>query len=60
MCTLACAKMYTLNMEMYAGKHPKRPLNLQNSGLEVVKRIIEPVSRTGRSITTDNIYSKEK
>lgn len=56
--SLECAKIfYTMNMEVYAGKQPEAPFKLENSGLEVVQRMVQPVSGTGRSITTDNWFT---
>lgn len=48
---------YTLNMEIYPGKQPDGPFSLSNSAKDVVLRLIEPISGSGRNITTDNWYS---
>lgn len=56
--SMACAKtFYTMNMEVYTRKQVQRPFRLNNSGLEVVTRMIEGVSGTERNITTDNCFS---
>uniref|UniRef100_A0A1B6JQP1 PiggyBac transposable element-derived protein domain-containing protein n=1 Tax=Homalodisca liturata TaxID=320908 RepID=A0A1B6JQP1_9HEMI len=55
---LTCARtFYTMNLEVYAGKQPPGPFQIQNSGLAVVSRLVQPVSGTGRNITTDNWYT---
>lgn len=56
---LCDAKMfYTFNMEIYPGKQPNEgPYNLDNSGLAVVQRLCQPISNTGRNVTTDNWYT---
>lgn len=55
---MSCAKtFYTMNMEVYAGKQPEGPYRVDNSGLSVVNRLVQPVSGTGRNITTDNWYT---
>lgn len=55
---LVCAKsFYTLNLEVYLEKQPDGPYALGNSACDVVLRLIEPISGTGRNITTDNFFS---
>lgn len=55
---MTCAKtFYTMNMEVYAGAQPRGPFSVNNFGLAVVTRLVQPVSGTGRNITTDNWYS---
>lgn len=46
-----------MNMEVYAGAQPRGPFSVDNSGLALVTRIVQPVSGTGRNITTDNWYT---
>lgn len=47
-----------MNMEVYAGAQPRGPFSVDNFGLAVVTRIVQPVSGTGRNITTtDNWYT---
>lgn len=56
--SLTCAKtFYTMNMEVYAGKQPEGPYKVDNSGLAIVSRLVQPVSGTRRNITTDNWYT---
>nr|CAH7750633.1 unnamed protein product [Callosobruchus chinensis] len=47
---------YVLNIEVYTGKQPKGPFQLNNSPGEVLKRLITPISGTGRNITMDNWF----
>lgn len=55
---MTCAKtFYTMNMEVYAGAQPRGSFSVDNSGLAVVTRLVQPVSGTGRNITTDNWYT---
>lgn len=48
---------YTSNLEIYAGKQPDGPYKVDNSASSVVKRLILPISKTGRNVTTDNWFS---
>lgn len=55
---MTCAKtFYTMNMEVYAGAQPRGPFSVDNFGLAVVTRLVQPVSGTGRNITTDKWYT---
>nr|CAH7744243.1 unnamed protein product [Callosobruchus chinensis] len=47
---------YVSNMEVYTGKQPEGPFQFNNSPGEVVKRLITPISGTGRNITMDNWF----
>lgn len=46
---------YILKMEVYAGKD-ERPTE-ERSAKAVVRRLVKPVERTGRNITTDRYYT---
>lgn len=46
-----------MNMKVYAGAQPRGPLSVNNSGFAVVTRLVQPVGKTGRNITTDNWYT---
>lgn len=56
--SLACAKtFYTLNMEVYAGKQPEGPYQVDNSAKCVVNRMVQPISGSRRNVTTDNWFT---
>ncbi|XP_035223678.1 uncharacterized protein LOC118196351 [Stegodyphus dumicola] len=48
---------YTWKMEIYAGKQPKGPFQVDNSPSSVVKRLMEPLYNSGRNLTVDNWYT---
>ena len=55
---LVDAKMYYLHhFEIYAGKQPDGPYSLSNKPADVVRRLTEPISGSGRNITADNWFT---
>lgn len=48
---------YVYNLEIYAGQQPGDPFNKSNACSDVVLRLIQPISKTGRNITMDNCFS---
>lgn len=52
-----CAKsFYTNNLEIYAGRQPDGPYQVDNSGKSVVERIVAPISGSKRNVTVDNWF----
>lgn len=47
---------YTGNLEIYAGTQPDGPFKIDNGAASVVTRLIQPISKTGRNVTTDNWF----
>lgn len=55
---LTDAKMfYTHTMEVYVGKQPDGPNQVDNSALALVLRLSENIHNTGRNITCDNFFT---
>ncbi|XP_023220256.1 piggyBac transposable element-derived protein 4-like [Centruroides sculpturatus] len=55
---LADARMYyTYNFEIYCGKQPEGPYSISNSPDQVVKRLINPITKSGRNLTVDNWFT---
>ncbi|CAI6376022.1 unnamed protein product [Macrosiphum euphorbiae] len=48
---------FTSNMEIYVGTQPDGPFKFENKPSSIVKRMITPISKTGRNITIDNWYT---
>lgn len=48
---------FTSNMEVYVGTQPESPFKFENKPSSIVKRMITPISKTGRNITMDNCYT---
>lgn len=48
---------YLLKFEIYTGIQPEGPFRVSNSAHDIVLRLVEPIKRTGRNITTDNWYT---
>lgn len=44
-------------MEVYVGTQPEGPYKVENKPSSIVKRMITPISNTGRNITMDNWYT---
>lgn len=51
---------YTFNLEAYVGTQPEGPYKFNNSGEEIVLRLVEPVAYTNRNITADNWFTSVK
>lgn len=49
--------LYILNLEIYCGKQPDGPYNVSNSPLDLVQRMITPVSGSNRNLMIDNWFS---
>ncbi|XP_044745207.1 piggyBac transposable element-derived protein 4-like [Coccinella septempunctata] len=48
---------YTMNLETYVGLQPEGPYKLNNSGEEIVLRLVQPIAGTNRNVTGDNWFS---
>ncbi|XP_054746374.1 kinesin-related protein 4-like [Anastrepha obliqua] len=52
------AKMfYASKMEVYVGKQPSGPYEVDNSSMELVVRLSESIHNSGRNITCDNFFT---
>ena len=56
-CLVDFRMFYTSQMEIYAGKQPEVPYKPSNSPADLVKRLIQPISHTGRNVTFDNWFT---
>lgn len=48
---------YTHNLEIYAGKQPEGPYMLSNKPIDIVMRLVQPLTGSGRNITCDNWFT---
>ncbi|KAJ0171538.1 hypothetical protein K1T71_013088 [Dendrolimus kikuchii] len=49
-----CSDSEEDDLQLYAGKQPEGPYQLSNAASDVVKRLITPISGTGRNLTIVN------
>uniref|UniRef100_A0A1B6CKB4 PiggyBac transposable element-derived protein domain-containing protein n=1 Tax=Clastoptera arizonana TaxID=38151 RepID=A0A1B6CKB4_9HEMI len=53
--SMACARtFYISKMEVYVGKQPDGPFSVDNSGMSVIERLVEPITGTYQNISVDN------
>ncbi|XP_039288779.1 piggyBac transposable element-derived protein 4-like [Nilaparvata lugens] len=48
---------YVSSFEIYCGTQPKGPFCISNKATDVVKRLVAPIEKTHRNLTTDNYYT---
>lgn len=48
---------YVWNFEIYCGAQPRGPYALSNKATDDVKRLVAPVEKSNRNLTTDNHYT---
>lgn len=48
---------YSSNLEVYTGKQPEGPYNMNNSADAVVERLISRISGSGTNVTVDNWFN---
>lgn len=54
---LADSKTFFANkMEVYCGRQQQGPYNVSNSAKDVVLRLVQPISQSGRNVTVDNFF----
>lgn len=47
---------YTVNLEVYCGRQPSGPYECSKKAIDVVQRLISPISNSSQHITFDNWY----
>ncbi|GBM64930.1 hypothetical protein AVEN_66122-1 [Araneus ventricosus] len=55
--TVCANTLYTLNLEIYAGKQPGGPCSVSNSPLDVVLRLSKPIFNRGRNVIVNNWFT---
>lgn len=51
------AKMYYTNkVEVYCGNQPNGPYRCSNKAQDIVKRLVQPITNSGRNVTCDNWF----
>ncbi|XP_045450966.1 piggyBac transposable element-derived protein 4-like [Melitaea cinxia] len=48
---------HIVNLELYAGTQPPGPYNKSNKPLDVVDKLVQPISQSSRNITFDNWFT---
>ncbi|KAG5870235.1 hypothetical protein JTB14_029109 [Gonioctena quinquepunctata] len=48
---------YTFNLEIYCGKQVPGPYLKSNKAKDIVKRLVVPIEKSKRNVTTDNYYT---
>lgn len=48
---------FTLNMEIFVGTQTEGPFKFVNKPSTIAKKMITPISKTGRNVTMDNRYT---
>src|SRR5215510_4555797 len=48
---------YCSNLEIYCGKQPPGPYDVRNTPTDIVKRLVSPIEKSNKNVTTDNWYT---
>lgn len=48
---------YCSNLEVYCGKQPPGPYEVSNKPEDIVKRLVVPIEKSNKNLTTDNWYT---